>query len=94
MSNFAKLYVVPGIGQVLIQKKEHEETDAPSLEIRIPDAEGCELRQTIAYVTQRGRDEIFDRLLARDAEGLVQPLLEIRDNLLREILPEGSESPP
>lgn len=85
--DFAKLFVVEGIGQILVTLSETEYGD-PCLTLRIPDAGDFGMSLDIAFenlslsAAEARAREVFDAIDAEKAAAGVKPLIELRDQLL------------
>ena len=86
--DFAKLFRVDGIGQVLAEVEEHPEHEVPCVRFRIPDAGDVFLEMRLSTVTddydkaESIAREIFGALTEDNIGATVKDLVAARDNLL------------
>lgn len=53
-NDFARLFRLDDVGQVLVTIEVHEETEMPAIRYRIPDAGGIGLTTTVSYNFREG----------------------------------------
>lgn len=53
-NDFARLFRLDDVGQVLVTIEQHEEDETPCLKFRIPDADGVGLSVTLSYNFREG----------------------------------------
>ncbi|WP_435170760.1 hypothetical protein [Falsirhodobacter sp. 1013] len=87
VQDFAKLFHVDGIGQVLAELEEHPDTELPCVRFRIPDASDVTLEMRLSpngmsyEAAEAFARKCFDGLTAENAGAVVKELTDARDGL-------------
>jgi len=95
MTDFAKLFVREGVGQVLITREEDNDKDLPVVVVRIPDCAGIEFRITLSLTTddydkaELYANEIFANLSEDNIDVIISSMVEMRNDLIKHMQQEG-----
>jgi hypothetical protein len=87
MQDFAKLFHIDGVGQLLATLEEPQSDDgceegACVILLRIADSADAEFRLGLLYQTEEAARAIFDRMTAETALIMAKPLISARASLM------------
>lgn len=87
MSDFAKLFRLDGVGQVLVTLAENDD-GIPAVHFRIPDQDDCEIEMSMTVAGSDDYDSaegfaqnVFDAVCEGNIAKTIAPLIKIRDKM-------------